>query len=92
MLNIEFQTNPNDKAAYLFLIKTLIQLGKNDEAAQTLSRAQLDGVELQEFNETMVVEALLLIENDDYKSAHVKLSQGSKSRSASSSFFHFLAK
>ena len=74
MLNIEFQTNPNDKASYLFLIKTLIQLGKNDEAAQTLSRAQLDGVDLSEFNETMVIEALLLIENDDYKSAHVKLS------------------
>ena len=90
--NSLIQSNPQDKVTYLFLIKTLLQLGKNEEAAQALARAQLEKVDISEFIEAMVIEALILIENGDYKQAHVKLSQGSKSRQASSSFFHFLAK
>ena len=54
-------------------------------------KAQFDGVNLPELIEYRIIETLLLIENAEYKKAHVNLSSGSKSR-ASSSFFHFLAK
>ena len=54
-------------------------------------KAQFDGVNLPELIEYRVIETLLLVENGEFKKAHVNLSSGDKSRAASS-FFHFLAK
>ena len=75
----------------MYLAKTLLQLGKLEEAQHLLSKAQFDGVNLSELIEYRVIETLLLVESGDYKKAHVNLSSGGKSRAAAS-FFHFLAK
>ena len=75
----------------MYLAKTLLQLGKIEEAEHLITKAQFDGVNVSELLEYKVIETLLLVEGGDYKKAHVNFSSGGKSRAASS-FFHFLAK